>query len=290
VLESKIEQARMSNVSEEPRIGCLLIEWGKLTEQDVDCILFRQRSKYYLFGEIAKSMKLATDADIQAALEHQHRHGRSADGMGPWPAELVMARPTETTSADMFRDLRLQLTQNWFSRGNKALAFVSTDEKIGTSLFIANLALTFGQSKQSTLLIDANLRHPSQHEIFNLSAENGLVDIMSRSELAHFIPSQTMFRYLSVLKAGKTTSTSFELLSGGQFPTLIKRLSSAFDITLIDLPSLNLGVDALDVAAQVGGAVLVARTNQTRIAEISTAEKKLKHLGARVVGSILIDM
>lgn len=290
MLESRLADRRSLGLGQDLNIGCVLVELGRLNEEDVERILFRQRTKYYLFGDIAKSMGLTTDDDIRAALEYQQRKGRGADAVRKWPDELIMATPSKSPDADVFRDLRLQLSQSWFAHGHKSLAFISVDEKIGTSLFIANLALTFAQSNHSTLLIDANLRRPSQHVIFNVSSNTGLADVLSESEATHFSPPKFVFRNLSVLSAGRTTATSDELLSGSRFSALIKHLSSIFDITLIDLPSLHLGVDALDVAAQVGGSIVVTRTHRTRIAEISNVERKLKHLGVQVVGSVLIDV
>jgi chain length determinant protein tyrosine kinase EpsG len=291
VLESRIEHGRPPSQSREDlSIGRFLIESGKLNEEGVADVLDQQHSHYYLFGEIAKSMGLLSDQDIQAALDYQRGNGRLTDGMGALPAELVAARPSADQDASTFRELRLLLMQRWFSNGHKALAFVSVDEHIGTSFFVANLAVTFAQLNQKTLLIDANLRRPRQDKIFNVAADIGLIEMMSGLEHANFIPRPSVFRQLSVLKAGRTTPTTFELFGANRFPVIMRRLSSSFDITLVDLPSIHLGLDALTAAAQVGGAILVTRRNRTRVTEASAAEKKLKSLGVEVVGSVLIDL
>lgn len=277
------------NVIHESSIGGLLIKWGKLSEAEVQRILIRQRAKHSFFGEIAKGIGLITDSDLQAVLAHQRGAGRLGDGTGNWPDELITAGPSASPAAEVYRELRLQLMQRWFSLGHKTLAFLSVDEQIGTSFFIANLALTFAQSGQPTLLIDANLRRPRQGKIFHVPTGTGLVELLSKPDHADFIPQATPFRHLSVLSAGSTTPASFELLASSGFPIIAKRLASMYGITLVDLPSLRLGPDALAVAGELGGGVLVARKDRTRVTEISAVERKLRNLGVQVVGSVLID-
>lgn len=275
--------------SKDVRIGALLVSWGRLRETHVHEILARQESGGGTFGDIARTMGLIGDADVQAVLQHQGTNRPVGFHNVVWPRELIAARPTAEGDVEVFRELRLQLLKRWFSAGHSSLAVLSPDPDVGLSFFVANLALVFAYAHQRTLIIDANLRMPSQHTIFKIDDASGLSDILSSGKVADCVPRHTAFRDLSILSAGKPPTDPYELLSSAAFSTLAGRLSARFDITLIDLSPFNAGADALAVAAEVGGAVLVTRRHHSRVADVAAIETKLRSVGAQLVGSVLLD-
>ena len=271
------------------RIGALLVAWGRLHQTHVNEILTRQEAAGGTFGEIARTMALIEDADVQAVLQHQGAHRPAGFHNVVWPRELIAARPSAETDVEVFRALRLQLLKRWFSLGHASLAFLSPDPDVGLSFFVANLALVFAHAHQSTLVIDANLRMPSQHTIFKIEDAIGLSDILSSGKVAECAPRHTAFRDLSILAAGKPPADPYELLSSNAFSTLAGRLAARFDITLLDLAPFRAGAEALAVAAEVGGAVLVTRRHHSRVADVAAIDTKLRSVGAQLVGSVLLD-
>jgi chain length determinant protein tyrosine kinase EpsG len=271
------------------RIGALLVAWGRLLETNVDAILARQEAGGGTFGEIARTMGLIAESDVEAVLQHQAVHRPVGVHNVVWPRELIAARPSAETDVEVFRALRLQLLKRWFSLGHSSLAFVSPDPDVGLSFFVANLALVFAHAHQSTLLIDANLRMPSQHTIFKIDDAIGLADVLSSGKIVECAPRHTAFRDLSLLVAGNPPADPYELLSSNAFSTLAGRLSARFNITLIDLSPFKAGAEALAVAAEVGGAVLVTRRHQSRVADVVAIETALRSVGSQLVGSVLLD-
>jgi protein-tyrosine kinase len=271
------------------RIGALLVAWGRLTDAHVDDILRRQASGEGVFGEIAAKLGLIQEEDLEAVLRHQGVHRSVPLQNVVWPRELVAARPAADSDIEVFRELRLQLLKRWFALGHRSLAFLSPDPDVGLSFFVANLALVFAHAHQSTLLIDANLRMPSQHTIFKIDDGFGLSDILSSSTPADCSPHHTAFRNLSVLVSGKVPKDPYELLASNAFSTVSARLASRYDITLFDLAPFNAGADALAVAAEVGGALLVTRRHRSRLADVVALENKLRNIGTQLVGSVMLD-
>lgn len=278
-----------NGASEDLRIGALLVAKGSLTEAQVDDILRTQQKGEGAFGEVARKLGLIQDDDLQAVLLRQGHDHHTALQNVVWPRELVAARPAADDDIAVYRALRLQLMKRWFSLGHRSLACLSPDPDTGLSFFVANLALVFAHAHQSTLVIDANLRMPSQHTIFKIDDAFGLSDVLASGKAVDGAPHHTSFRHLSVLVAGKVPKDPYELLASNAFSTLSTKLALRYDITLVDLAPFNAGADALAVAAEVGGVLLVTRRHRSRAADVTAIESKLRNIGAQLVGSVLLD-
>lgn len=230
-----------------------------------------------------------SESDAEAALAHQGKDGGPGRGTAGWPQELIASRPSVDPRMELYRDVQLQLMQRWFSLEKKALVVISVDHEAGVSFFIANLALVFAQARQRTLLVDANLRSPRQHAIFNLAEGCGLSDMLTGQAAADHVAQSGAVDHLHILAAGAVPPNPYDLLAGAAFANLNRRLTSRFDITLFDVPAVSLCADAMAVATQTGGALLVANKNRTRVADVVAVEKKLQNLGVTLVGSVLLN-
>jgi chain length determinant protein tyrosine kinase EpsG len=273
----------------EPSMGRMLLDMGKINDEDAECILRLQKEKGMRFGEAAQSLGLITEADIQQVLARQFNYPYLQPGQGNFAPELVAAYQPFSEQVETLRAIRSQLMLRWFANGHKTLAIASINQGEGTSLFAANLAVVFSQLGARTLLVDANLRKPSQHLIFNLRGKQGLSDILvGRAEL-DAIAKVESFVDLSVLQAGTLPPNPQELVSGGPFGTLTLHFANLFDVVLYDVSSFSTGADALAIAARAGGVLLVARENRTSLAGMSTVADQLRRVGAEVVGSAMVD-
>ena len=159
----------------------------------------------------------------------------------------------------------------------------------GASLFAANLAVVFSQLGEHTLLVDANLRKPRQHEIFDLKTRQGLSDMLAGRAELDVVAKVESFVALSVLAAGTLPPNPQELLSRSAFVTLNKQLESRYDAVLYDVPAYTTGSDAIAVAARAGGVLLVARKNKTPMADVAAMSEQMTQSGAQVVGSVMVD-
>ena len=270
-------------------IGGLLLESGKITPENAERVLRMQKELGIRFGEAAVRLGLITEADIEQVLARQFDYPYLQPGAGKYPQELVAAYQPFSHQVETLRAVRSQLMLRWFARGSKSLVVLGMEPGDGASLFAANLAVVFSQLGEHTLLVDANLRAPRQHEIFDLKTRQGLSDVLAGRAELDIIAKVESFVALSVLAAGTLPPNPQELLSRTSFVSLNKQLESRYDVVLYDVPAYATGSDALAVAARAGGVLLVARKNKTPMAEVAAMAEQMTHSGAQGVGSGMVD-
>ena len=270
-------------------IGGLLLESGKITPENAERVLRMQKDLGIRFGEAAQRMGLIDDADIAQVLARQFDYPYLQPGEGDCSPHLVAAYDPFSPQVETLRAVRSQLMLRWFARGHKSLTIAGVDSGDGASLFAANLAVVFSQLGEHTLLVDANLRSPTQHAIFNTRGRQGLSDILAGRADLDAIEQIDSFVDLSLLNAGTLPPNPQELLSRTGFSALNARMESRFDVTLYDVAASSRGLDALVLAARTGGVLIVARKNKTHLADINTLAEQVAQNGAKVVGSVLVD-
>lgn len=270
-------------------IGGLLLASGKLTPENAERVLRMQQELGIRFGEAAQRMGLLNEADIQQVLARQFDYPYLQPGEGTYSPHLVAAYEPFSPQVETLRAVRSQLMLRWFARGHKSLTVVGIDHGDGASLFCANLAVVFSQLGEHTLLVDANLRTPSQHAIFNTKGRQGLSDILAGRAELDIIESIDSFIDLSVLPAGTLPPNPQELLSRASFAALNSRMEQRYDVTLYDVAASSRGLDALVLAARTGGVLIVARKNRTHLGDIHALAEQVVQNGAKVVGSVLVD-
>lgn len=271
-------------------IGHMLLDMGKITPVEAERVLRLQKESGMRFGDAALKLGLITEADIQLVLAHQFDYPYLLPGQGNYPPGLVVAYQPFGAQVEVFRAVRSQLMLRWFTSGHKALAIVSYNPGDEASLFTANLAVVFSQLGERTLLIDANLRYPQQHGIFNLKNKQGLSDVLAdRANISEVIAKIDSFIDLSVIPAGTLPPNPLEILNRSTFDKLNDQLANQFDVILYDTLAFSNGADALAIAARTDGVLILAQRNSNRLNDINIMNEQLKGSGAEVIGSILLD-
>jgi receptor protein-tyrosine kinase len=292
-MNSATEPIFIANQRSQPQpersIGRILIDAGRLTQDNAERVLSYQRDQGLHFGEAAIRLGLITREDMRFALANQFEYTYLAPGEKPFQAEVVAAFDAAHPATEAVRALRSQLMLRWIngSKEGKSLAMVSTETGIGRSFITANLAVVFSQLGERTLLIDANLRAPRLHELFQIDNRVGLTSILGdRLETLPLSPLKAL-PALSVLTAGPAAPNPQELLSRPTFQAMVHNASSYFDVILIDTPAGSCGSDAQIIAARAGAAVLVTRRDQTRLQETAQFVDLLAQSGVDVVGAVM---
>lgn len=270
-------------------MGRMLVEQGKITQDEVEKVRQLQNTEGLRFGEAAQRLGLVTEADIQQVLARQFDYPYlQADGANFSP-ELMAAYQPFSAEVEMLRSVRSELMLRWFSPERKSLAIASANPGDGTSLLAANLAVVFSQLGESTLLVDANLRNPSQHKIFNLAATRGLADVLGGRASLDTVALTESFVDLSLLPAGSPVPNPQELINRASFVATNKMLGERFDIILYDTPAFSSVADALTIAARAGGVLLVVRQDHTRMADLTAFSDQLRRNGTEIVGSVMVS-
>lgn len=271
-------------------IGTLLVEGGHLTPSQMEQVLAEQKVRRRRFGELVVRLGFAPQKAVDGALARQFGYPVARDASGTLlPPGLVTALNPSMPFAESIRALRSQLMLRWFdgSPGRTALAVASVDQGDGKSYVSANLAVAFSQLGESTLLIDADMRNPSQHRLFGLKNRMGLSGLLGgRAGLSEIRKLRSLPR-LSILPAGPLPPNPQELLGRDVFRHLLDELSSHFNVILVDTPSAQLASDFHVVARRTGAALIVARRDHTRARDVSGLSATLIASGVQVLGSTL---
>ena len=270
-------------------IGEILVSLGKLNRDDLNRIADYQHENGVYFGEAAIALQLVDHQDILKALSVQFGYSYGQEqNLGK---EMVMARTPFSEIAEEFRSIRAQLLKTWLSRGRKTLAIVSPGAGEGRSYFAANMALAFSQLGKSTLLIDADLRAPRQHEIFNISSRIGLSMLLAgrvRLEELDMLPDEVPgFPHLSVLSCGAVPPNPAELLSCDRFPSILHEVEKYFDVIIIDSPSASYRSDILSIASVAGSALVITRSGYSNMEDTKALVENINQAGAEIVGAVL---
>ena len=274
-------------------IGAILMDAGLLSAEDAEQILRLQRQNNLRFGEAAIRLGLLTEADIQYALARQFDYAylRMSDRRAV-SEEVVAAYQPFSPQTEQMRAIRGQLMLRWFdlSEQRQTLAIIGSQRGEGRSWLAANLAVVFAQLGERTLLIDADMRNPRQHELFMLQNKSGLSTLLAHRSREEAIVRITDLVGLSVLPAGPVPPNPSELLNRPAFEELLAHARSSYDVVLIDTPSLSAGDDAAMIAVRAGAVVALARSRQTRVAAFNDIVAGLSSAGVAVVGSVLNDV
>jgi protein-tyrosine kinase len=270
------------------RLGSILMEEGKLGAMDIERVLELQRIEGFRFGETALRVGLITEDDLRCAVAKQYGLPQLLPGKENISSELVVAYEPFHPRAEELRALRTQLLIRWSNAGvrHRMLALVSPGSGEGRSYVAANLAVAFSQLGERTLLIDADLRNPRQHRMFNVSDRIGLSAVLSgRADRAAVVPIPE-FGALSLLPAGACPPNPQELLLRPALAVLLAELRSEFDVILFDTPPAKLYADAQSLAFRAGSVMVLSRKDRTGFADTAIVIRELSNSGARIIGTV----
>lgn len=271
-------------------MGVILVDADRISLPDAERILHFQREHGARFGDAGKALGLLTDDDVLFASSVQFGYPYLTRESN-LSRELVAAYEPASRQVEQLRALRSQLMLRWFDTGadRKGLAIVSAGPNEGRSYIAANLAIVFSQLGERTLLIDADLRSPRQHELFNLGESAGLSGMLAGRAGPEAVVGIKELQDLSVLPAGAIPPNPQELLGRQDFSKLLQSLGETFDVIIIDTPAATQCADAHTVAVRAGAALVVARQNSSSLPELARLTHSLREFGVNLVGSVLND-
>jgi len=203
--------------------------------------------------------------------------GRTKGRLGPFPAsvegKLILGDSTAPVAIEQYRRLAATLHDLQAAQGTKVLMVTSAVPREGKTLTVCNLALTLSESYgRRVLLIDADLRRPSVHEVFGIPNATGLSDGL-RSDTSELSLLQ-LSKKLTVLPAGRADSSPMAGLTSERMRALLEESAREFDWVLLDAPPVGIMPDANLVARLTQGVIFVLGAGSTphRLVERAVAE------------------
>jgi capsular exopolysaccharide synthesis family protein len=241
------------------------------------------------------------DRSLKTLKEVREVFGYTLLGVVPLSASKVRSRHRDlesTTPEIAVRDKPHSLTSEIYRMIQANLKFLSSDKvlktivvtsavpKEGKSTVSANLAAAIAQLGRKVLLIDADMRLPSQHHLWQLTNAEGLSEVLVGQAQSSTAASKVM-NNLDVLTAGVRPPNPLALLDSKRMASLIEGFSSQYDFVIIDAPPLLLAADALTLSQMTDGILFVARPGVIDSNSANTAQEMLERSGQNVLGLVV---
>ena len=200
---------------------------------------------------------------------------------------LVSHAKPRSGLAETYKSIRTRidlLRRNW---EGKVFMVTSPQPADGKSTTASNLAICMAQSGRKVLLIDADLRRPSQHTLHGLARSPGLTEILNDQMPFHQAVQQTAIENLDLLATGAEVSYPAELLAKDRLGTLLSELRQAYDLVILDTSPLLVVTDPSVIAVVIDGIVLIVRAAATRRLDAERSQDLLKALETPVLGLVI---
>ncbi|MBO1214466.1 polysaccharide biosynthesis tyrosine autokinase [Staphylococcus nepalensis] len=198
----------------------------------------------------------------------------------------VHDRPKSTVS-EKFRGIRSNIMFSSAEKEVQSLLITSEKPGSGKSTISANIAATYAQAGYKTLIIDGDMRKPTQHYIFDLPNNSGLSNlIINKSTYGESI-KETKVENLAILTAGPTPPNPSELIASNHFNGIYNELLNDYDFIVIDTPPVNTVTDAQVYAQTIQNCALVIDAEKNNKNEVKKAKDLINKAGGKLMGAIL---
>ena len=170
----------------------------------------------------------------------------------------------------------------------QTILITSGESGTGKSTVSANLAVAYAQKGTRTLLIDADLRKPTQHYLFSQEMHVGLSNYIRRDISIESCVQQVILEdcEFSIITSGAIMSNPNDLLASSKMTAALQEVKQLYDVVIIDTPPVNVVSDALILAKKVDGVLLVVHADKTNKQSAKNAVKKLRLVNANILGVV----
>mgnify|MGYP001289129090 CR=1 FL=1 len=202
--------------------------------------------------------------------------------------KLVTAHDLFSPQAEAYRMLRSNIQFMAIDEPVRAIMVTSPTPSEGKSTTVANLGVVMAQTGLKTIIIDADLRKPVQHDIFQVGNMAGLTDLLRTPEArpGSYL-RQTTIENLRLMTSGKLPPNPSEMLGSRRMQQLVSDLLAEADVILFDSPPVLAVADAPVLASHLDGVVLVTEAGATRRDAARQAVANLQHAGATILGAVV---
>lgn len=200
---------------------------------------------------------------------------------------LVTLTAPNSPAAEAYRTLRTNLIFAGLEQPLQTLLVTAPQSEDGKNQAIANLAVSLAQGGRTALLVDADLRQPHLHTLFEAPLAPGLSNLLADPSLPPPIQT-TRVPGLSLLTAGNAPNNPADLFSARRLTEVVAALAGRADHVLFNAPPALAVSDAALLAAQLHGVLLVVRANHTRRDHTQRAKDLFEKIRVRVVGAVLV--
>ena len=204
-------------------------------------------------------------------------------------SELVLRDNPKMAVAEDFRTIRTSLYFSLNNQNSNMVLFCSSRAHEGKSFIVSNLAVAFAKTNKKVLLIDCDMRLGRQHEIFELSNQFGLSNILAEGDLKKLrqYAMKTNVKNLEVITRGVVPPNPSELLESKKMEMLLSEVKKHYDYVLIDGTPIEGISDSLILAKRADRVIMVCAANETTIEDLQNSKRALEAIEINMPGVIL---
>lgn len=200
---------------------------------------------------------------------------------------LIAHSQPKSPIAEAYRVLRTNIQYSSIDNPLKTMVITSSGPGEGKSTTGANLAITFVQSGNKVLLLDADLRKPKIHKIFGLDNTYGLTNILVKKDEYYNYIKKGPIEGLDIITCGAMPPNPSELLGSKQMKQLMHKFREDYDIVILDAPPVGTVTDAALLSTIVDGTILVASSGVVEIDNLKRAKELLLKVNANIIGVVM---
>ncbi|WP_337865921.1 polysaccharide biosynthesis tyrosine autokinase [Ignavibacterium sp.] len=245
----------------------------------------------YVFTKNYFDNKIKTPEDIQKKNINVLAWIPEIEGInvnGTSKNEFVVASTPDSIPSESFRALR---TRVQFSRPDKenlkTILITSPAPQEGKSTISINLGGSFALANKKTLIVDADLRRPQLHKVFERDKIPGVVDYLVGNAKLEEIIHRTKVDNLFFITSGTIPPNPAEMLDSSEMINFLSKVREMFDYVIIDSPPIVAVTDAEILARKVDGTILVCSAQITEIEMLTRATELLKNDNSNLIGAVL---
>jgi len=205
-----------------------------------------------------------------------------------------LIKPRSSVS-EAYRSARTGIYFSSPPKSAKTILVTSVEPREGKTTTASNLALVMAQAGDRVLLVDADLRRPMVHDVFNLKNKSGLTEVLAGQASTEEMIIQPEYDgkkidNLEVLLCGTMTENPAEVLGSARMRELVSALSQKYDRVIFDSPPVLIATDASILADICDGIVLVIKVASCRRGPAQRAKQQLESVNGRILGGLLNDV
>jgi capsular exopolysaccharide synthesis family protein len=227
--------------------------------------------------KIPEELEVAADAPVVGTIPPFKAHKQP----------IPVAEQPRTPVAEAFRKLRTNFAFLGVDRQSICCVVTSPSASEGKSTVAANLAIALAQAGQRVAVVDADLRKPTLHRLFNLPQRVGTTTVLLDQASVHDAIQLLGPDMPSVLTCGQLPPNPSELLGSRRMQELLAELRASYDVILIDCAPLLPVTDPMVVSRFADGMLLIARAGSTTRDQVQAAKAVSAKAGAKVFGTVL---
>lgn len=207
---------------------------------------------------------------------------RTIEAMG-----VISSLDPTLPEVEAYRTLKNSILFKPVNKPVKTIVVTSSSEGEGKSSIASNLAITFGIEGKRAVLVDLNLRKPSLGRYFKLDGNKGFTDAALGGMGLRDVITHEPVKGVDVLLSGTATPEPGRLIDSQGLKDIIRSLQEAYDIVIIDTPSVASANDASVAGRLADGVLLVIEHGKTTIAVIENSIEVMKRAGVNIFGAVL---